>query len=452
MARKKAVVRENERYRAIEMFRHPSSGDLISLLVREFDNASRRLKRDLRLRSMPITTERVHGDFNVRFTGISGTLLICGTYIHIVPKFILTPEALNDWQITVLNMLSRVRSWVHTYSKTLGTLRAQFSFIDHIALAFAEALENALDQEPIHIYQLHEEVSPFIRGRLAPERTVVLSFSQPHKLVCEVDYLETDNQFNHLLHWAGEHLLAHVADSQIRRKLSFVISKLPPVTRPLRLPGHLPLLLPPQYRYFNQAMEIASSLARGFSHSHQDGSVSTYGYVLDMESLFERFIEKTLLHSVNLLGSDAYESVPQDSKLYAEPITSSCKSYYTRPDNVIYRNEKPLLIVDAKYKRFGEADSGTPARPQNADIYQLFASLVAHKCDRGLLVYPRTVVERDIESEEILLWKVRGANNPVLFGATSIDISQLTSKAELKEMDEKLARTLRYILDFDMSS
>jgi 5-methylcytosine-specific restriction endonuclease McrBC regulatory subunit McrC len=70
------------------------------------------------------------------------------------------------------------------------------------------------------------------------------------------------------------------------------------VALPVTLPTQLPLATPPQYKHFSEAIEIASLLARGYGYGHEAGRSSGYGYVVNMEKVFEGFVERSLYHVI----------------------------------------------------------------------------------------------------------------------------------------------------------
>jgi 5-methylcytosine-specific restriction endonuclease McrBC regulatory subunit McrC len=415
--------------------------------LREARAKSDRIKRDLSLRSAPILIEERSDGLYLKVTGIAGTLRLFGAYQQVAPKFVTEESVVERWQASVLTMLNRVRRKHYTYAPIKGIALTRATFIDHIALAYTDALETALRAEAIHVYKVKEEASSYLRGRLAIARQMQLALVRPQLIQCEVDYLETDNQFNSLLHWAGNRFLALAFDAQVKRKLSATLSRLPPVVGPPAVPVHLPVRPPPQYNHYLEALEIASILARGYGLGSEAGRFAGYGYVLNMEKLFEGFIEKTLGHIQNQLGSGGLTVRAQVSKIYARPVGDSGSSYFTRPDNVVYSNGNSVLLLDAKYKEFADSESGKQ-RPHNSDVYQLFASMVAHECDRGLLVYPRMLTHEEPAEGEIKLWRISTPTKPLLVGAMTIKLSQLATRVSVDELDTAFAKTINEMLGF----
>ena len=187
-------------------------------------------------------------------------------------------------------------------------------------------------------------------------------------------------------------------------------------------------------------MDIATWLARGRSIA-LGGAVEGAGLVVGMERLYEAFVEKSLSSAIATLSSRSLTVKAQDSKVFAVPEGSTGRPYYTRPDNVIYEGNTPVLLVDAKYKTFVDADAVTAkSRPTNADLYQMASSLVAHGCTKGLLVYPMAAWE----SPSVIRWwsvALPGAA-PLKIGAGILPLARESGSVGFERVDKDLANTV----------
>lgn len=439
-------LRENYWYLLADLPDISPTQEKINLWQREIRSKAKQIKNDLGLRHTPLSLEEREEGWSFRAAGIAGMLRVFDTQIQVVPKFVGEAAFGEAWQASVLTMLDRVRRKHYTYSRVRNLGLRKASFIDHVALAYKDALESALRQEPIHVYRTREETSPFLRGRFAVGRQMQSFIDRPHRIHCEVDYLETDNQFNQLLRWAGNRLAGMAYDGKVRRLLSETVRRLPAVGTPYAPPVSLRSSVPPQYKHYAEAIEVASALAKGYAHGQEAGQFSGYGYVLNMEKLFEGFVERTLSAAAEILGGESFSVEPQDTRLYAEAFGHKEGSYYTRPDVVVYQDGAPALLIDAKYKKFSDAEQGDNRRPENSDVYQMFASLISHKCGRGLLVYPRMLADSDPGSANIKMWKVLVAGDLLLIGAVAVDVSNLSSKSALGDFDSKIAALINDFL------
>ncbi len=402
-----------------------------------------RIKRDLGLRQNPLSINVVDGRAFFRASGVAGTLELSPRLtLQIEPKFASASGDAPVWQETLLTILERTRRRHYTYVRSRRLELRPAVFLDHMALAFADAVRAAVDRDPIRVYRVQEETSPFLRGQFAVERQVASLLNRPDRIHCNVDYLDTDNEYNHLLRWAGRRFGGSVRDAQVRRDVAIAVELLPSIEGPPRVPNRLPLRPPAQYEHFGEALEIASTLARGLAHSGGAGRTTGYGYLLNMERVFERFLEVSIQYAANHLGGE-FKAVAQQTRRYAKVLTPNVNSYYTRPDNVIYREDNPILLVDAKYKRLEDAEETGLKRPNNGDVYQLFASMAAHGSTRGLLVYPTLGIVSTADRMQI--WRVP-ANGDAFVGAVTVDVSALTSRAALVEFDRRLAdRILEFL-------
>lgn len=400
---------------------------------------SKLLRAGVGARTVPLGLGWEDGVLMLKATGIAGSVVVRNTEIEVAPKYVASPD--SDWIADLFAMIERVRPSRNHFARSTRLRVRPTSFADHIAFQYAAALASAVREEPVRQYRSREELLPQLRGRLLLARQLRTSFSRPHLLECEVDYLDTDNPTNHLLQWAGRRLMGLTIGPRVRRYLEGQMAALPPVAGSLRLPAHLTEAVPAQYRHYSEAVGIAVRLARGQRAGPEGGRAGT-GLAVGMERLFETFVERSLAAALGLVPRPLHV-VPQDVKPFALPVTAPDRKYYTRPDNVVYDGKTPVLLIDAKYKRFSEADETGPGdRPVNADLYQMAASLVAHGCSKAILVYPRTAASGE-HAAGVRWWSVRlpVAGN-LLIGAASLNLNGLSVPGAMDALDASIATVL----------
>lgn len=412
---------------------------------RSVAHASNRLKGDLRVRQAPLTVRRKASITEVVPNGVAGTIFLRNTEVEIAPKYAASPS--SDWIADLFAIIERVRPARGHFARTSRLRAKPTSFVDHIAHQYGAALASALREEPVRQYRTRDESLPQLRGRLLLARQLRSSLSAPHLLECEVDYLDTDNPTNHLLHWAARRLLSMTISPRVRYFVSQQVAGLPAVSGALRLPVHLTTAVPPQYSHYAEAVDIAVRLARG-QRAAPEGLGEGSGLCVDMERLFEAFVERSIAAALPLMPTRDVRVVPQDVKQFAQPLATTDRPYFTRPDNVIYAGKRPMLLVDAKYKRFSEADeTGAGDRPVNSDLYQMAASLVSHGCRRGLLLYPR-MVGTGAEDAATRWWSITlPTTGDLLVGAVSLDLNGLSRRGGVVALDGTLASVLQSALE-----
>jgi len=132
------------------------------------------------------------------------------------------------------------------------------------------------------------------------------------------------------------------------------------------------------YNRLNEHYAVAHSIAKMFlfrrrpEDFYQQGKSTVPGVVLDMSSLFEKFVER---FTADLLREFGVFVKPQTRDHRALLDLNGQQYASVRPDIELWRSGKPLGVVDAKYKPYWKAvdSSLKPERKiSNEDLYQLF--------------------------------------------------------------------------------
>jgi 5-methylcytosine-specific restriction enzyme subunit McrC len=124
------------------------------------------------------------------------------------------------------------------------------------------------------------------------------------------------------------------------------------------------------YRFPHRLAELLV-LGRRPASLFEAAAVTTGGLSLDMAGLFELFLQRFL---ADVLGPAGLSITSQQTDQAALLDRDGFVYRSVRPDVVVYAGEKPVCVIDAKYKDYWEASAdGSPARRvSNEDLYQLF--------------------------------------------------------------------------------
>lgn len=125
---------------------------------------NKELKRALRLSRDPISLRQGSGGLLLRFAGVAGILNLVGYEFEIIPKFSFRQSA--SWQNGFFHMLSIAEYGHISFERSRHMGRGALSFCDHIALAFLESVEPALQKGPICAYRAAVSQGRYLRGRL----------------------------------------------------------------------------------------------------------------------------------------------------------------------------------------------------------------------------------------------------------------------------------------------
>ncbi len=123
--------------------------------------------------------------------------------------------------------------------------------------------------------------------------------------------------------------------------------------------------------HWRPAAELARLILNQESLRDQAGGILSLSFTVDMNKLFERFVEKIVSREARRARLQLISQAPRHLSA-GVPM---------RPDFVLRAGNRDLAVGDAKYKEPGDG------RPPNEDLYQLLAYCVSLGLLKGLLIY-----------------------------------------------------------------
>ena len=309
------------------------------------------------------------------------------------------------------------------------------SLLDLVALLFAEATEGVIRRGLMSGYIEREEGLGIVRGRILADRQFLQRFGQLDRIICRFDELEHDIDENRLLVTALRAAAHRVLTPSVHRRLGRLRAILEPVCDPSGLDLRMlrrEITYNRMNAYYKQAHELAWLVLDmlGIDDLLAHGSTRSFAFMLDMNLLFEHFVE----HLVKkVLDSHLYWVKPQ--VVHSSIIwNAATQKPYSRviPDLVVgWRGRaNHCLAIDAKYKLYDER------RIDSSDIYQTFLYAYALS-SRGtgtspsaLLLYPASSFSKAIRLEVRSLYTPRGAKIIGMGIPIPAALSELESKAD----------------------
>ena len=287
-----------------------------------------------------------------------------------------------------------------------------------MAVSFVAASTRALAQGLLRGYQIIEEASATLRGRLRESDQVRRRRSVALPLEVRYDDYTVDIPENQLLLSAALRL-RHLSGLRpnTRGALHRLIALMGEVT-PL-IPGQqLPTTRFDQLnRHYRPAILLARLILSGKSLEQPPGTTTAAGFLFDLNLVFEQWLTTALREALLPFGGHLRGQWPGHLDVG--------KSISLRPDMVWERGGRPAGVVDAKYKSVNKDGAGS-----NPDLYQMLAYCTVLGLRAGHLVYAageqtpgRCVVintETTISTWALHLYKPV----PVLLG----EVSQLASR------------------------
>ncbi|OKO71031.1 restriction endonuclease [Bradyrhizobium sp. NAS96.2] len=322
----------------------------------------------------------------LRAQQVVGVLVAKGVTLEILPKI----EGADDDQATrrsLIHMLAKVLDLdiATGLTATLGWQKE--NLLEILIRLFTDKLFLALRQGMPRKYVGVEDDVMALRGSLDVVRQFTLLAATPQKLACRYDELSSNIALNQIMKAAIARLLAISTNVENQRRLaelSFVYDDVAaPQIRSLRWDQ---VLLDRTNVGWAELLRFAKMLLQDRYQSTTIGVAEGFSLLFEMNKLFEEFVGRALKDalrgtefSVQLQGPKRYALIDRKN---------GALRFATRPDVVVSRNGKPLLVVDTKWKRLKGAIEDPKRGVGQADVYQMMAYAHVYDCDRLLLLYP----------------------------------------------------------------
>lgn len=291
------------------------------------------------------------------------------------------------------------------------------NLLDFIVELLASATERILATGLRADYVERESELPALRGRLLSDRQYFERYGFYDRVVCRYDEHEHDVADNQLLARGLGHASRIATMPRVRRRARRLAALLDDVCDPWALD----IALGPEaftYNRHNEHYRTAHALSwmvlgqRGPDEELATGAGPLGSFLIDMNTLFERFLERALRLALEPAGVGV--EAQQSHSIFWRP---DLRAPYARvrPDMLLWRAERPqaLLPLDAKYKRYDNL------RVDVDDLTQVFLYAYAYRdpeapdAPRAVLVHPsespgvphatrlqvRSVTERNVDAE-----------------------------------------------------
>lgn len=338
----------------------PEYGTSAPLALDEQDLALLETVPSSRLAVRPTVTP---GHFVLQATSWVGAVALPGRTIRIRPKV--------DDLGTVLMMFTASAGLVDWRPRAAGY--AEADLVEGVAELVLRTVEGATRRGLVHGYRSTEERLPVLRGRLDVQQLAARPWDV-WPVPCRYDDFTADVAENRVL-LATVRLLARLTRQPgNRRAAGELLQRLDGVAEPalplmeLDLVRHTPV-----NEHYAAALALSRLVLEGFGLTHEAGGHQAVTFLVDMNTLYERWIGAELTERL----WPALEVAEQERTLL-----SFKPSVAMAPDLVIRRDGRDVLVADVKYK----LSSGLG---RHEDYYQLLAYTTALRLPEGVLIYCR---------------------------------------------------------------
>jgi 5-methylcytosine-specific restriction enzyme subunit McrC len=250
---------------------------------------------------------------------------------------------------------------------------AEDDFFQAIAWLIEAEVRRAARSGLVRDYREREEALATIRGRIDIGAQIRHRQGRPIPLDCRYQEHGEDTQLNQVLKASLRRLLRIPGiDRNVALEIRHHHRLFAAVTDVDYTPGAVPALT---FSRLNEAWRPAAQLAqlvlRADSVRDATGTVEAISFTVDMNKLFERFVQTVVDEEALAHG---WEPDPQGSRHLTRSVTM-------QPDLILRRGGLDCAVGDAKYKRLD------PTGWVHAHLYQLLAYCVGLRLRQGLLIY-----------------------------------------------------------------
>lgn len=385
-------------------------------------------KTKLGLQYSPLEVTSYRGKISVRARDVSGFLRVGETELEIAPKFLDGESiATGEWRLALWRILTAIDNEPVLAQSTLADDDPSRSLPDLMARTFlASVVAGRQAGMPRGYAEQHGRLA-VLRGRLDPAHTADLVL-RPWAIDCVYDEYVEDIPVNRLLRWAAQALAADVLSGRLHRVLLEQVSAMSDVG--IVPPGILEaerIVLPPQHRELEPAVEIARLLLRGRNLVHRQGRYDVQGFLWKSSEVFETFVFRLMRRVARSIGG--LRVTKESIKLGVPVAGTAVYTFSTEPDvRVSDSSGTTKLILDAKYKNW---TSNVPGRN---DRYQVITGGWASECEHVGLVYPAPSGIR----RGPMRWTLSGASVPLDLAAVFVNLPEMAKASGERQLAEEL--------------
>ena len=315
-----------------------------------------------------------------------------GNHIEVLPKTGKTQTAsaasYAHARKTLLRMLQALGEFRHIplENASLETLKLPLLeiFITHFLQSVNHIVKRGLRSD----YVSQEENLLTKRGKLNVTKQIRHNAVQQQRFYCEFDEYLHDRPANRLIKSAlmkVEGAIKSSHNQKLAQELQFHLDAVPASQNYKQ--DFDKLHLDRGMTYYKPALAWARLILNNISPVSMRGQADAPSLLFQMEAVFEAFVAQELRKQLK----DGYHLRPQSTRLAL--VQYRGKDLFTlKPDLLIEQNNRPVYVLDTKWKLLDACDEQNKFDLSQADFYQMYAygQKYLHGVGDLFLIYPAT--------------------------------------------------------------
>lgn len=325
-------------------------------------------------------------DYNkIKFINYVGIIKINNLIIEILLKISLSNDIIKDREILVF-MLSKCNKLSVDINELLNSNILNNSLLDILAKVFSKKLLNELQKGLYREYVSKEEALSTIKGKILISKSIKENTINKNKMNCKYDEFTEDNLFNAILKRAISVILFSIKNDDVKKELNIINNVLNDISD-IYIPNNIILnyKLNRMNNRFLECFTLAKLILLNSSMDKSLGKENGFSILFEMNYLYEEYIGVLLKEVFN--DTNISINTQEKSRYLLWNTLKERNEIALKPDIVIYKDNKPKVIIDTKWK---SSSINNIEIYSQSDIYQMYAYITTYaECEECILLYPK---------------------------------------------------------------
>ena len=309
-----------------------------------------------------------------------------GKVLEILPKVDLVADDIEKTKEVFLQMLRAWRGLKHAQFNASGIRAMQkFNMLEIFVRLFLENLVRLTKRGLAKHYQSVEENLPCLKGRILFPQHIRANVANRARFYVRYDDFNANRPANRLIHSAIDKLKPMVRqprNQQLLHQMQIYFSDVPISQnhdddwRKQKIDRAM--------QHYQAVMQWVGLFLFGKGLTTFSGKHINHCLLFPMEQIFEDFVA----HSFRKYQKYFTVQTQRPRKYLA--TTENEKPVFQMKPDITLQNEQTQFILDTKWKRINENDTGLKHDINQSDMYQLYAYGKKYNCKTVALIYPQT--------------------------------------------------------------
>lgn len=325
-------------------------------------------------------------DYNkIKFINYVGIIKVKNLIVEILPKISLSNDIIKDREMLMF-MLSKCNKLSVDIKELLNSNILNNSLLDILAKVFSKKLLNELQKGLYREYVSKEEPLSMIKGKILISKSIKENTINKNKMNCKYDEFTEDNLFNAILKRAINVILFSIKNNDVKKELNIINNIFNDISD-IYIPNNIILnyKLNRMNNRFLECFTLAKLILLNSSMDKSLGKENGFSILFEMNYLYEEYIGVLLKEAFN--DTNISINTQEKSRYLLWNTLKERNEIALKPDIVIYKDNKPKVIIDTKWK---SSSINNREIYSQSDIYQMYAYITTYtECEECILLYPK---------------------------------------------------------------